>query len=776
MSTAKLTAMQPTPMTFAVSFFKCKNDNKPKSQQMSWEEFVARFSRPSIRQCKDGELFSPAAFIGTRAKGNVTEACMLVLDYDHESDFKRNLQVWRERGYTFVACTTYSHSETEHRFRVVIPLAVPIPADRFPFLWNWAFDLSGGKIDRAASDISRMFYTPAVASKDADWLFESVAGSLLDWRTLDLQEAKSAHAREADAQAQVGALRLNHDAEPPPVKWSLLCEAEPRALAIFNHTQRTPDGSASSYDMALANYAASAGWTDQEIADLLIAHRRAHKAKPKANLQDYLARTIAEARSEVTRAASLAPARLNERALAGYIAGAHDGEQRVLMLSDYGNAERLVKRHGLDLRYCHQLKKWFVWSGNRWREDATAEVTRRAKETVRAMYAEAAGISDPKERESFVRFALRSEAEARIAAMIALAESERGIPVLQEELDADPFLLNCANGTLDLRTGRLREHRREDLITKSAPVTFDTGARSEVWEYFLRDATGGDEELREFLQRAAGYSLTGDTREEVLFFIHGPQAAGKSTFMETIKAALGDYARTSDFEAFLSRRDVGGPRNDIARLAGARFVASIEVDEGKRLAEGLVKALTGGDTVAARFLHRESFEFRPAFKLWLAANHAPRVRDDDDAMWRRILRVPFVQSIPKAQRDPNIKAHLRDAAAAGPAVLAWMLRGCLDWQRDGLKIPQTVEDATQEYRESQDPLKDFLTDCCVLMPAAWASTAKLRAEYERWAKERGETHLLVGNAFTEKLKAHGCVPEKRGNVRGWLGIGLAGGN
>jgi putative DNA primase/helicase len=770
MSTAKLKVMQPASATFTVSFFNRKSDNEPKPQQMSWEEFVARFSRPSIRQYKDGELFSPAIFNGTRAKENVTEACMLVLDYDHDADIKHELQMWRERGYTFIAYTTYRHSEKEHRFRVVIPLASPIPADQFPLLWKWALDSSGGKIDRAASDVSRMFYTPAVASKDAAWLFESITGSLLDWRTLDLQAAKPAHTRKAEAPAQVGALRLNRAAEPPTVKWSLLCEAVPRAFAMFNHTQRTPDGSASSYDMSLANYAVSAGWTDQEIADLLIAHRRTHNAKPKADLNYYLARTIAEARSEA------APAQLDESAHTGCIVGTRDGsEQRAFKLSDYGNAERLVVRHGADLRFCHQLKKWLVWSGDRWREDATAEVTRRAKETVRAMYGEAAGIPDPKERESFVKFVLRSEAEARIAAMIALAESERGIPVMQEELDADPFLFNCANGTLDLHTGRLREHRREDLITKLSPVIFDMQARSDMWELFLRDATGGDAELEKFLQRAAGYSLTGDTREEVLFFIHGPQAAGKSTFMETIKAALGDYARTSDFEAFLSRRDVGSPRNDIARLVGARFVASIEVDEGKKLAEGLVKVLTGGDTVAVRFLHKEFFEFRPAFKLWLAANHAPRVRDDDEAMWRRILRVPFVHTIPKAQRDPKIKAQLRDAATAGSAVLAWMLRGCLDWQRDGLRVPQAVEEATQEYRESQDPLKDFIAECCVLMPGAWTPTADLRAEYERWTKERGERHPLVGNAFTARLKAHGCAPKVRSNVRGWLGVGLAGG-
>ena len=245
--------------------------------------------------------------------------------------------------------------------------------------------------------------------------------------------------------------------------------------------------------------------------------------------------------------------------------------------------------------------------------------------------------------------------------------------------------------------------------------------------------------------------------------------------MEAVKATLGDYARTSDFEAFLSRNSVGSPRNDIARLAGARFVASVEVEEGKKLAESLIKMLTGGDTITARLLHKEFFEFQPAFKLWLAANHTPRVRDDDEAMWRRILRVPFVHTIPKERRDPKIKAHLRNAAEAGPAVLAWMLRGCLDWKQDGLRVPQTVEEATQEYRESQDPLRGFIADCCVLTLDAWTSSADLMKEYRRWSEERGERHLLGGNAFTERLKAYGCVPRTQGNTRGWRGVGLAGG-
>jgi hypothetical protein len=377
MSTAKLKVMQPAPITFAVSFFNSKKDNKPKQQLMSWEDVVKRLSQASIRQSKDGELFCAATFTGRRAKENATEACMLVLDYDHDADIRQELQVWREHGYTFIVYTTHSHTEKEHRFRVIIPLAAPIPAAQFPFLWQWAFALSGGKIDRAASDISRIFYTPAVRDKDAAWFFESVEGSLLDWRTLNLHEVKPAPVRKAEAPMQVGTLWLHQDAEPPPVKWRLLCEAEPRALASFNHTSPTPDGSASSYDMALANYAARAGWTDQEIADLIIAHRRAHEAKPKADLQGYLARTIAEARSKTTPAAALEPAQIDEMVSAVCVAGTRDSrEQRAFKLSDYGNVERVVARHGPDLRYCHQLKKWFAWSGNRWRQDVTAIFTR----------------------------------------------------------------------------------------------------------------------------------------------------------------------------------------------------------------------------------------------------------------------------------------------------------------------------------------------------------------------------------------------------------------
>lgn len=443
-------------------------------------------------------------------------------------------------------------------------------------------------------------------------------------------------------------------------------------------------------------------------------------------------------------------------------------------LTDWGNAQRLVRLHGQDMRYCHLWGKWLIWDGRRWAVDTSGAAERLAKSCVAEMYAEASRCRDDDHRKALAKHALKSEGQRAISAMLALAQSEPGIPVQPVELDADPWLLNVLNGTIDLRTGELRPHRREDLLIKLAPVEYDAGARSEAWERFLSDATGGDAELQTFLQRAAGYSLTGETDEEKLFFVHGPAASGKSTFLEALKGAFGDYAETADFETFLARQYVGGPRNDVARLAGARLVVSIEVDEGKKLAEGLVKTLTGGDTVTARFMYREAFSFRPQMKLWLAANHAPKVKDDDEAMWRRILRVPFERVVPKEKRDPRVKATLRDPQQGGPAILAWAVRGCLAWQREGLGIPPAIEQATQAYRLDNDPLREFFASCCVFGPTKTVTIAALNEEYETWCNDNRERPIKA-REFNRRLEARGCRRDRdsSGSKRIWIGIGLA---
>jgi len=435
--------------------------------------------------------------------------------------------------------------------------------------------------------------------------------------------------------------------------------------------------------------------------------------------------------------------------------------------TDLGTAERLVHAHGQDLRYCHPWKSWLVWDDRRWKRDAAAKVTRLAIRTVRSIYRDAAKETDPQRRASLGAHARRSEAAPRIQAMVSLAASL--VPVQPEDLDRDPWRLNVMNGTLDLRTGVLRPHEREDLLTLMAPVRYVEGVTHPVWDSFLERMIP-DAEQRDFLRRAAGYSLTGDTSEEKLFFIHGEQAAGKSTFTEAIKGTLGDYANTADFETFLRGREKS-IRNDVARLAGRRMVLSLEVDEGRRLAEGLVKTLTGGDTVTARFLHQEFFEFRPAFKLWLVANHKPRANAGDGAMWRRVLLVTFPVSLPEAERDPEVKRLLTQDPAVREAILAWAVRGAREWSEHGLGVPGTVRQATAAYREECDELAGFFDDHCEFGPDLEVQTAELREKFDPWCKTNG-VRIPDSRGFAAALSTRGCQATKVKGKRGWRGIGL----
>ncbi len=351
------------------------------------------------------------------------------------------------------------------------------------------------------------------------------------------------------------------------------------------------------------------------------------------------------------------------------------GHRQKPNLTDVGNAERLVERHGEDIRYCYPLSQWLCFGGQRWRGDDAGEVERRSKETVRATLREAAPEEGPIIDRDLARHALASESRARIEAMIALARSEPGIPIRPEEMDLDQWLLNAENGTIDLRTGELREHRREDLITKLAPVEYDPSAEAPTWEVCLKTWLPS-EGLRRFVQKAVGYALTGDVSEQVLLFLYGTGANGKSTLINALMEAMGDYALQAAPE-LLTVKASAHP-TELADLKGARFVASVEVEDGKHLAESLVKQMTGGDRIKARFMRADFFEFSPTHKVFLAANHKPEVRGTDTGIWRRIKTVPFDVTIPKGERDPALLAKLRDEL---PGILRWAVEGCLLWQR-----------------------------------------------------------------------------------------------
>ena len=441
--------------------------------------------------------------------------------------------------------------------------------------------------------------------------------------------------------------------------------------------------------------------------------------------------------------------------------------------SDLDNAERFIAMFGEKVRHCALEKRWYIYDGRRWAPDDRLAVEDLMRQALLSVFAEAARAASDAEAKKLASGGLRQQSAHARRAALECARSDPRIAIHPSEFDRQPDLLNCANGTLDLRSGSLRRHDPADLIRKLAPVAYEPDAHLALWESFLDEATGGDTDLRAYLQRAAGYSLTGETGERVFFLLLGPTTTGKSTFVEALLATLGDYAQATGIEAFLRRTHVGGPRPEIATLAGRRLVTGIEVDEERRLDEVLIKQLVGGDTVAERDLYAGADPFVPECKLWFAANAAPRMNDADDALWVRVRVIPFAHQIPERRRDPALKAALRDPEKGGPAILAWALRGCLDRRSQGLGSVPAVEQATRTLRLSMDPLGDFLVDCCSFDAATFTTNAELRRAYCDWLAASGSADRIGPRKWGERLKSHGLMPGKEHGQRGYHGVRLA---
>jgi len=475
-------------------------------------------------------------------------------------------------------------------------------------------------------------------------------------------------------------------------------------------------------------------------------------------------------------------------------------------LTDLGNARRLVRLYSRDLRFVSEWG-WLVWDGKRWTPDLNGQVMRWAKKTALNLYDDAADALARAERSTreeercaaagdkagaaraagegakhqetaneLKKWARTSQMRQRLEAMVALAQSELAVVARPDAFDRDPFLFCCDNGTIDLRTGELRSHQRGDMITKISPVAYDPAAECETWTNYLTTTTQGDKEHEAYLQRAVGYTVTGDTREEVFFIVLGPPASGKTTLVEAASAMMGDYAHSASFDTFLQRKDVGAARGDIADLVGARLVAACEAEPTRHLAEVMINRLTGGDRVTARHLYAREFTFSPVCKLWLAANESPKISDKDSAIWRRLRRLPFEHAVPEGERDPNVKAILKDPKRGGPAVLRWAVEGCLQWQKQGLGYPKVIREKSADLRSSMDPLAEFFAECCVFGKGAEVPAGVLRAEYETWCRSRGEKEMVGSTEWGERLRDKGGRKHtmRRGgkSVSLWLYIGL----
>ncbi len=406
--------------------------------------------------------------------------------------------------------------------------------------------------------------------------------------------------------------------------------------------------------------------------------------------------------------------------------------------ADENLALRFSAEHAERLRHVATWGRWLIWDGATWRFDDTL----RAFDLARAICRQAsAECNDPTVSPSIA-------SAKTVAAIERLAKADRRHATTTDVWDADPWLLNTPGGVVDLRTGRLRQHRAADLITKITAVS--PGGPCPLWLAFLERITGRDAELRNYLQRVIGYSLTGSTREHALFFAYGTGANGKGTFLNTVAAVLNDYATVATMETFQASGSDRHP-TELAMLRGARLVTAQETEEGRAWAEAKIKALTGGDPITARFMRQDFFTFQPAFKLFIAGNHKPALRNVDEAIRRRFNLIPFAVQIPAAERDGDLPGKLK---VEWPGILQWAIEGCLAWQRDGLAAPPAVTAATAEYFETEDGMKAWMDECCDTGNEYADGSTVLYQSFKAWSERAGERPMSQ-KRFTQVVQARG---------------------
>jgi putative DNA primase/helicase len=424
--------------------------------------------------------------------------------------------------------------------------------------------------------------------------------------------------------------------------------------------------------------------------------------------------------------------------------------------TDEALALEFSDQHEDRLRYVAAWGKWMEWDGTCWQSDKTL----RAFDLARVICRRASAECNDR------RLAAAIASAKTVAAVERLAKADRRHAATVEQWDCDTWLLNTPDGIVDLRDGAMHPHRPDRHITKITAVA--PGGDITQWMKFLNRITDGNLELRAYLQRVAGYCLTGSTKEHALFFGYGTGANGKGTFLNTLTAIMGGYATIAPMETFTASAHERHP-TDLAMLRGARLVSAQETEEGRRLAEAKVKAMTGGDPITARFMKQDFFTFTPTFKLFIAGNHKPGLRNVDEAIRRRFNLIPFEVRIPAEERDPDLAQKLQ---AEWPGILQWMIDGCLAWQRDGLKAPAIVTDATNEYFEAEDAMATWLAERTISGKGWEYSSSDLFRSWRDWAEAAGE-QAGSQKRFTQAMNARGFPSVRQPNGRAALsGIGL----
>lgn len=438
--------------------------------------------------------------------------------------------------------------------------------------------------------------------------------------------------------------------------------------------------------------------------------------------------------------------------------------------TDSWDAQVMAKQYGAKIRYCDSLGGWFMWDGTKWRRDDSFQIHKIANKTADYI----GRLGEQKNDIKLVKHSVACEAECKLNSMIRLVRSEPSITMQADEFDNNMYLLNCRNGTLNLETGQLQAHNPTDYITKLVNYSYDANAICPTWLNFLDTIFMGNQETIRFVHKAVGYSLSASIEEQCFFILYGTGMNGKSTFLDTIANVFGDYSLSTHSSTLLEKTN--SIPNDVARLKGARLVNALETESNRKLAESVVKNLTGGDKVVARFLNKEFFEFYSTFKIFLATNHKPKISGTDTGIWRRIKYVPFKKVITADECDKKLSKKL---VKEYEGILAWAVEGFKLWQQEGLGSAREIDEAVQEYRDESDIFKDYLNDNCVTGNGCSTQASELYKDFLKWCKDNGGLRISR-NSLIEYLEAKKFSKEMKGSGLNkgsmfWLGIGLKSG-
>src|SRR5690625_566471 len=434
-------------------------------------------------------------------------------------------------------------------------------------------------------------------------------------------------------------------------------------------------------------------------------------------------------------------------------------KQKHYSYDDTGNAERFTDAYGDILRYSYTRKNWYFYDGKRWLIDQEGKIKNLADEVIENMKKEKIYVADGTDEEEAKKLFMRHLKATRNhnGKTNMIKESQHLVSITQEQFDNDPHVFNVQNGYLDLKSGLLKDHDKEKHFTKISNVEFTDKADCPLWDDFLNQIFDGDKELIKYIQRAVGYSLSGSTEEQMMFILYGNGRNGKSVFLDIINELFGSYSTNIQPQSIMVKQQSNNANPDIAKLDGARFVTTTEPSEGMRFDEGLVKQMTGGDRITARFLHENEFEYIPQFKLWMATNHKPIIRGTDDGIWRRMAVIPFTVQIPENQVDKRLPHKLKREINA---ILNWAVEGYLMWQEEGLSEPQAIKDQRKSYRTEMDSIEAFIEECCELGDDFRVRGSELFDEYDHWAKSNNQYRMTntrfgreVSKKFTKFLSA-----------------------